>query len=107
MVAAAENGQELVKQLLGATKRSEQKKVVAHLRHLLRELIVSVKTSFPRNIEIQKDISCDIIVIASVVRIKQAILNLCINANHGIGPSAGVLKLSLRKITVTEGEELT
>ncbi len=100
---AAYRGKDLVKQILGFSRRSDQQKVVIDLRHIVKETAKLLKASLPPNIEIQTEIRRESgMILADPTQIHQVLMNLCTNAFHAMKENGGQLTVTLDQVTLNE-----
>lgn len=93
--ASAERGSRIVRQILGFAQGGEGGRGPLDPKHVVREVILVVSETFPRNIELQDNIAPDLRSIhANPTQIQQLLLNLCINARDAM-PRGGALELSV------------
>lgn len=91
---SAERGSRIVRQILGFSRSNEGERGPVDPRHILREVLLVVQETFPRNIEIHDNIPHDLDQIsANPTQIHQLLLNLCINARDAM-PDGGILTIS-------------
>jgi len=90
---SAERGSKIVRQILGFARSNEGERGPIDLRHILREVLLVVQATFPRNIEVRPNIPTELDqVSANPTQIHQLILNLCINARDAM-PGGGILTI--------------
>ena len=98
---SAERGSRIVRQILGFSRNNEGERGPVDPRHILREVLLVVQETFPRNIEINDDFPRDLDQIsANPTQIHQLLLNLCINARDAM-PDGGILTLSSENLPNT------
>ncbi len=91
---SAERGSRIERQILGFSRNNEGERGPIDPRHILREVLLVVQETFPRNIQIDDHIPNDLDqVSANPTQIHQLLLNLCINARDAM-PTGGILTLS-------------
>jgi two-component system cell cycle sensor histidine kinase/response regulator CckA len=91
---SAERSARIVRQVLGFSRSNEGERGPVDPRHILREMLLVVQETFPRNIEINDDIPNDLDQIsANPTQIHQLLLNLSINARDAM-PEGGILTIS-------------
>ncbi len=102
---AARRAQDLVKQILTFSRRTECEKTVFNMALIIKESLKLLRATIPSTIEFRQDIdSDDCIVKADPTQIHQIIMNLCTNAFHAMGDNGGVLTVFL-KIEEISGQD--
>jgi PAS domain S-box-containing protein len=100
--ASAARGGDIVKQLLAFSRGQKGERVAVQLRHLIKEIAMVVRETFPRNIEFQQDLGKDLwTVTADPTQIHQVLLNLCVNARDAM-PKGGRLTIRAANVTLDE-----
>ncbi len=94
---SARRGSDLVKQILAFASGVEGKRVSLQVRHLLAEVLQVVRQTFPKTIEIHRDIPATDLwtVAADATQLHQVFLNLCVNARDAM-PDGGVLSIAVK-----------
>jgi PAS domain S-box-containing protein len=98
---SAKRGADLVKQILAFARGVEGTRVPLQVRHLLSEVAQVAQQTFPKTIEIRRDIPTTDLwtVSADATQLHQVFVNLCINARDAM-PDGGRLDLSAKNIVV-------
>ncbi|MEB3182752.1 MAG: ATP-binding protein, partial [Nostocaceae cyanobacterium] len=90
----AKRGAELVKQILSFVRGSEGKRTPLQLRHLAADVVQICQQTFPKSIEIRKDMQPDLwTVLADPTQLHQVLMNFCVNARDAM-PDGGRLTIS-------------
>jgi len=101
---AAKRGQGIVAQLLGYSRRARNTEIARtplSLDAVVRESIALLQPSIRSSTRITYDNTApDTTVNGDAVQIGQAIVNLCINADHAIGARAGTIGILLDRVAV-------
>jgi PAS domain S-box-containing protein len=94
---SAKRGAELVKQILAFASGVEGERVSLQVRHLLAEVLQVVRQTFPKTIEIQRNIPATDLwaVSADATQLHQVFMNLCVNARDAM-PDGGILSISVK-----------
>ncbi len=96
-------GAELVQRLLALSKKADSCPEPLDLNHLVEDMIVLLKRTFPKVIEIESSTAKDLRMInADLAQVEQAIVNLCINAKESM-LSGGRLTIETRNAFVGDG----
>ncbi len=97
MESSAKRGAELVKQILAFASGVEGKRVSLQIRHLLAEVFQVVRQTFPKPIEIHRDIPATDLwtVAADATQLHQVLMNLCVNARDAM-PDGGILTIAAK-----------
>ena len=90
---SARRGAELVQQILSFARGVEGEHKLIQLRHLLADLEKMIRETFPKSIQLQKNIDPDLRPIhGNPTQIHQVLLNLCVNARDAM-PNGGTLAI--------------
>jgi signal transduction histidine kinase/CheY-like chemotaxis protein len=90
---SAERGARIVRQILGFAHGDDSDRGPIDPRHVLRELVMVVQETFPRNITLHDDISSELRTVhANPTQLHQLLLNLCVNARDAM-PGGGDLHI--------------
>ncbi|MBW4671176.1 MAG: response regulator [Cyanomargarita calcarea GSE-NOS-MK-12-04C] len=100
---SSKRGAELVKQILSFARGGESNRTTLQLRHLLKEVVQFVKSTFPKSIEISIDISTPNLwtVWADATQLHQVLMNLVVNARDAM-PFGGTLSLCASNLYIDE-----
>jgi two-component system, cell cycle sensor histidine kinase and response regulator CckA len=100
---SSKRGADLIKQILSFARGAEGKRNNLQVGHLLQEIGRIAQSTFPKSIEIYKDISTRNLwaVWADPTQIHQVFMNLCVNARDAM-PDGGTLSLSASNIVIDE-----
>lgn len=100
---STKRGADLVKQILAFARGVEGKRVPLQVRHLLSEVMQVARQTFPKAIEIHRNIpAADLwTVSADATQLHQVFMNLCVNARDAM-PNGGILSLSAENVCVDE-----
>ncbi|NJM69558.1 MAG: PAS domain S-box protein [Scytonema sp. RU_4_4] len=92
---SAKRGSHLVKQLLSLSRGTEGERVMIQLQHLLSELVTVVQSTFPKSINISRQIPTSELwlISADSTQIHQVFMNILINARDAM-PNSGRLAIS-------------
>jgi two-component system, cell cycle sensor histidine kinase and response regulator CckA len=94
---SAKRGADLVKQILAFASGVEGERVSLQVRHLLAEVLQVVRQTFPKTIEIHRNIPATDLwaVSADATQLHQVFMNLCVNARDAM-PDGGILSISVK-----------
>lgn len=99
---SAERAAGIVRQVLGFGRGIEGDRVVFQPAHVLKEVLKIASETFPRSIEIRKDVPTDLwMIIADPTQMHQILLNLCLNARDAM-PSGGTLTIGAENVELDE-----
>ena len=100
---AGERAKDLVRQILTVSRQQEQERRPVQLRLLTEEVLRLLRASLPVTIAIHQHLDPQVgTVLADPTQIYQVLMNLCINAEHAMRLSGGVLEVGLDEVDVTE-----
>jgi PAS domain S-box-containing protein len=98
----AKHGAALIKQMLSFARRTEGKRTMLQVKHLLLEIRQIVNQTFPKSIEVCTDIEPDLwAVYADATQLHQVLMNLCVNGRDAM-PDGGSLKISAKNFFMEE-----
>ena len=101
--SAVSRAREIVKQLLGISRKREQTQAFMHIVPVVEEAVKFLRATIPANIEIQTALSFENdIICADSTQIHQILINLCTNANHAMEAGGGQLSVRGENVTVSE-----
>ena len=101
--SAVSRAREIVKQLLGISRNSEQNLTFMHLVPVVEEAVNFLRATIPSNIRIQTSLSVDRDVIcADSTHIHQIMINLFTNASHAMEGKGGQLSVEAENVTLME-----
>ncbi|MCS6793647.1 MAG: PAS domain S-box protein [Oscillatoriaceae bacterium SKYG93] len=93
-------GADLIKQVLSFAKGLEGQQTLVQIKHLIEEIKVIVRETFPKSIEFTTDIPSEILPIyGDPTQLHQILMNLCVNARDAM-PDGGILTISARNIYI-------
>ncbi|HQF37877.1 MAG TPA: PAS domain S-box protein [Opitutaceae bacterium] len=91
---SARRGAEIIKQLLTFSRGLEGEKVAVQPRHILKDMVLMMRETFPRDIELRQRLDGELwTVLADPTQLHQVVLNLCVNARDAM-PDGGVLTVT-------------
>jgi two-component system, cell cycle sensor histidine kinase and response regulator CckA len=91
---STKRGADLIKQILAFARGVEGKRIPLQVRHVLMEVMHVARQTFPKNIEIDTQVSVNGLwaVSADATQLHQVFMNLCVNARDAM-PNGGTLSL--------------
>jgi two-component system cell cycle sensor histidine kinase/response regulator CckA len=97
-----QRGVDLIKQVMSFARGIEGERKPLQVAHIISEVEKVAKETFPKNIEIETNISKDSFSISGdATQLHQVIMNLCVNARDAM-PDGGVLDISVENFYVDE-----
>ncbi len=100
--SGAKRGADLIKQVRSFALGVESEHKTLQICPLISEISQIAKETFPRNIEIQTNISEDLCATSGdTSQLHQVLMNLCINARDAM-PDGGILRISAENVTIDE-----
>ena len=104
MHSSAQRGADIIKQLLTFSRGMEGRRLDVQPRHILREMLAMMRETFPREIDLQEQVSADLWPVrADPTQLHQVVLNLCVNARDAM-PTGGHLTLGATNLELTRGQ---
>ncbi len=104
VLKAAEQGKELVKQIIAFSRLREQPRKPIKISPVLQESLRFLRSSLPKNIEIREDlVTLSDVVLADPSQVHQILLNLCANAADAMGEEGGLLEVKLNVVDLHPG----
>jgi CheY-like chemotaxis protein len=98
----AERGAAIIRQLLTFSRGIEGPKGTVQLKHLVKEMVLIIRETFPRNIEVRATTPSDLwLVDADATQLYQVLMNLCVNARDAM-PNGGTLAITAANQCLTE-----
>ncbi len=96
---ASLRAEDIVRQLLSFSRKSEVKKEPLRIDSIVEESIRLLRASIPTTIEIQTDIQDDAVTInADPTQIHQVLINLCTNAAHAMEEKGDMLRIRVMEL---------
>jgi PAS domain S-box-containing protein len=100
--SSAQRGSEIVKQLLTFSRGQKGERIPVQVRHLIKEIMMVARETFPRNIDLHQDLANDLWTItADPTQMHQVLLNLCVNARDAM-PKGGHLTIGAANVMLDE-----
>ena len=101
VLTAGTRARELVQQILAFSRQTTAQLQPVELPLLVRDMLSLLRASLPSTIEIRQHIETDVgMVLAAPTQIHQVLLNLCMNAEHAMRATGGVLEVRLEAVEV-------
>jgi PAS domain S-box-containing protein len=103
LVDSSRRGSDLVQQILSFARGMDGQRAVLQVGHLLAEVVNIARQTFPKNIEIERDISTRDLwtVSADATQLHQIFMNLCVNARDAM-PNGGTLSITAENLLADE-----
>ncbi len=94
---------DVVRQLLGFSRKTEQRKKPVKIHTIIKESMNLLRASIPTTIDIRSNIPKDLgIIMADPTQIHQILINICTNATHAMEENGGILEVSLTEVELDE-----
>jgi len=98
----SERGANLIKQVLSFSRGVEGERNPLEAKHIITEVKMIAKETFPRNIEIRTNVQKDLFtIIGDFTQLHQVIMNLCVNSRDAM-PDGGILSISAENFLIDE-----
>lgn len=98
--SSIQRGNGLLNQILSFSKGISGEKGAIQVKHLIREIEMILKETFPKSIKIEVEASSDLSpIIGDPNQINQILMNLCINARDAM-PHGGTLKIKAQNLSL-------
>jgi len=94
---SAKRGASIIRQLLTFSRGgvTEGERVLAQVRHIVRDMVMIMRETFPKNIIVHAELAADPWLIeADATQLHQVLMNLCVNARDAL-PAGGTITLGL------------
>jgi len=99
IIAAARRAQELVRQVLSFSRRSEQSVKPLLIQPVVKEGLKMLRSTLPTTIAIRQEVAPDCpAVAANPTFVHQILMNLCTNAMHAMNEGGGTLEVVLEPV---------
>lgn len=100
--ASARRGAEMVRQVLSFARGVEGRRMVVHLRDVVRDVAVIAHDTFPKNIALTTQVADDLWALeADPTQLQQVLLNLCVNARDAL-ETGGRIAIRAENVTIDE-----
>jgi PAS domain S-box-containing protein len=101
---SVQRGAEIIRQLLPYSRGIEGERNNLQVHHLIRDVAVIVRETFPRNIRLKLETAPDLWPIAAdATQLHQVLLNLCVNSRDAM-PEGGTLKITAANIRLSKAD---
>ena len=98
----AKRGSDLVRQILSFARGLSDKFTYVQPRYVISEFIKIIKGTFPKSIQISKDVPNELwAIMGDSTQIHQLLMNLCVNARDAM-PEGGNLKITAENVMVDD-----
>ncbi|NJM77302.1 MAG: PAS domain S-box protein [Acaryochloridaceae cyanobacterium RU_4_10] len=103
LVDSSKRGSDLVQQILSFARGMDGQRAILQVGHLLAEVVNIARQTFPKNIEIERDVSTRDLwtVSADATQLHQIFMNLCVNARDAM-PHGGKLTIAAENLMADE-----
>lgn len=99
---SAKRGADIVRQVLSFARGLEGQRIEVQPRHLLKDLEIIIKDTFPKDIRLQFSASSNTwTILGDPTQIHQILLNLCVNARDAM-PSGGSLTVAVENCVLDQ-----
>jgi PAS domain S-box-containing protein len=103
LVDSSRRGSDLVQQILSFARGMDGQQTIVQVGHLLAEVVNIARQTFPKNIEVERNISTKDLwtVSADATQLHQVFMNLCVNARDAM-PNGGTLRITAENLQADE-----
>jgi PAS domain S-box-containing protein len=92
MLASANRGTELVRQVLSFARGVDGERVDTRLETTVDEVVAIARTTFPKDVEVDTDVADDLWgVVGDPTQLHQVLMNLCVNARDAVARGGRVV----------------
>jgi PAS domain S-box-containing protein len=99
---SAKRGSDIVRQVLSFARGVEGERTEVQPKHLLKDLEIIIKDTFPKDIRLQFSVPSDTwTILGDPTQVHQILLNLCVNARDAM-PNGGSLKINVENCVLDE-----
>jgi PAS domain S-box-containing protein len=100
--ANSERGAEMIKQVLSFARGVQGERMPLQLSHLVSEMVKTLRSTFPKSIEIQISLADDLPPVSGdATQLHQVLMNLCVNARDAM-PYGGKLMIEAKQIQIDQ-----
>jgi len=100
---ASRRAANIVKQLSNLSRITDQKLQPIEIARVIKDVLMSLRSTIPNTIDIQQDISItNETIFADPIQMNQIIMNLCINASHAMEQTGGNLTITVEKVILDD-----
>ena len=101
ILSAGKRGRDLVKQILAFSRQSENRLILVHLQHILKEVLSLSRASIPSYIKINRNLEqrCGR-VMADPTQLHQVAMNIITNAYHAVEHKGGEITVGLKDVLI-------
>ncbi|MBO0798854.1 MAG: response regulator, partial [Blastocatellia bacterium] len=97
-----ERGAEMIKQVLSFARGVQGERIALQLKHLIREMSKTLKSTFPKSIELKTLLAEDLRPVSGdATQLHQVLMNLCVNARDAM-PYGGRLTIEAEEIHIDQ-----
>ncbi|MEH0020340.1 MAG: PAS domain S-box protein [Desulfobacter sp.] len=97
---------DVVRQLLGFTRKGKAEKKPLDLSRIVRESMPLIRSSVPSTIAIDENLpKSGASIMADATQIHQVMINLCTNAAHAMWENGGIIRIRMEEFRVDAGSE--
>jgi len=101
ILAASNRAKALITQILTYCRQTTVERVPIQLEPLFKEILKMLRSSLPTTIKMHNELDPNCrFVLADPTQAHQILMNLCTNAGHAMEETGGILKTTLRNVTL-------
>jgi PAS domain S-box-containing protein len=105
VINAANRAKDLVNQILTLSRQTEHELISVKMHLILKEALKLLRSTIPKSIDIQENITASGSVLADPTQMHQIIMNLGTNAYHAMREDGGVLSVSLSSVDISREDQ--
>ena len=103
VLIASTRATELIRQILTFSRQNEQEHYPVQLHLLVKEALTLLQAALPSTIDIRQQIAeAPGTILADPTQMHQVLLNLCVNAEHAMRDTGGILEVGVDAVEVDE-----
>ena len=104
--SGGKRARDLVKQILAFARQSDDAIKPIQIDTVATEVLKLFRASIPTTIQIDQDIKKNLTIMGNSTQVHQVLMNICTNSAQAMEESGGILKVSIKDITIDKSDGL-